>query len=183
LNDPKKEGNDYINANLICSEILFETKYSYIATQAPLPNTFEDFWRMIFERNTNIIIMLAEEEDEKETFLSVNVNFYIKKTIKAHRYWPKLGKEETYGDFIVINETEQVFNDLIIHEFYLTNTITDVKRKIYFFKYIGWPDMDIPENTNSIKRILNKIDRIYLRNTKMGPIAVHCSAGNPNNKK
>jgi len=50
LSDPKKEGNDYINANYIPSEILYSTKFSYIATQAPLPNTFEDFWRMIYEK-------------------------------------------------------------------------------------------------------------------------------------
>jgi len=134
---------------------------------------------MIYEKNSNIIVMLAEEEDEKETFINCS--------IKAHRYWPKIGKEEKYGDFLVVNENEYIYNDLYINEFILINTTNDKKRKIYFFKYIGWPDMGVPENIKAIKRILNKMDRIYEKikqeymNEKIqhtiGPVVVHCSAG------
>jgi len=104
--------------------IYFLSNFSYIATQAPLPNTFEDFWRMIYEKNTNIIVMLAED-DEKETFIQCS--------IKAHRYWPKIGKEEKYGDFTVNNEIEIIYNDLFYNEFILTNNINDKKKEKYIF--------------------------------------------------
>jgi len=59
----KEPCNDYINANLINGKI-FGLKHSYIATQAPLPCTFDDFWRMIWEHNCRVIIMLEVLSDD-----------------------------------------------------------------------------------------------------------------------
>ena len=51
---------DYINANYISGEVPGSEK-TYIATQGCLPGTMIDFWRMIWQENTLIIVMVANE--------------------------------------------------------------------------------------------------------------------------
>ncbi len=49
-------GSDYINANYISG---YQGPKSYIATQAPLPETVIDFWRMIWELEISNIVMVS----------------------------------------------------------------------------------------------------------------------------
>lgn len=57
---PGLEGSDYINANFIDS---YMYKDNFIATQAPLESTACDFWRMVWEQSSEIIVMLVKETD------------------------------------------------------------------------------------------------------------------------
>ena len=47
-----------------CAFMDFEQDFSstdgYIATQAPLPATMADFWEMVFEQRSGVIVMLAD---------------------------------------------------------------------------------------------------------------------------
>ena len=49
------ERNGYINASLVALPFAHT---DYILTQGPLLNTVDDFWQMIFEQNSHIIVML-----------------------------------------------------------------------------------------------------------------------------
>ena len=51
-----------LDRNIISFLILqgYRTRRGYIATQGPLPCTFDDFWRLVYEQNTNIIVMLTK---------------------------------------------------------------------------------------------------------------------------
>lgn len=50
------KGTDYINANWIDG---YRQRCAYIATQAPTDRTVEDFWRMLWEKNSCIVVMLT----------------------------------------------------------------------------------------------------------------------------
>lgn len=54
-------GSDYINANYIDG---FRRQNAYIATQGSLPETFGDFWRMVWEQHTANIIMMTKLEEK-----------------------------------------------------------------------------------------------------------------------
>lgn len=51
------EGSDYINASMIDG---YRQRGAYIATQGPLPHTAEDLWRMLWEHNSTIVVMLTK---------------------------------------------------------------------------------------------------------------------------
>ena len=51
------EGSDYINASFIDG---YRYRNAYIATQGPLNETVEDFWRMLWEHNSTIVVMLTK---------------------------------------------------------------------------------------------------------------------------
>ena len=55
LNEPSHDdGSDYINASHIQPR---GTNKRYIATQGPLPSTYQDFWTLCWEQNVRVIVM------------------------------------------------------------------------------------------------------------------------------
>jgi protein tyrosine phosphatase len=59
VSDAPKDFLDYINANYVNSFIKEKGEKAFIATQAPLENTLDKFWQMIWEHKTRLIIMLC----------------------------------------------------------------------------------------------------------------------------
>ncbi|GAM20689.1 hypothetical protein SAMD00019534_038640, partial [Acytostelium subglobosum LB1] len=156
--DDESEGSDYINASYINDPLSKNKEKKYICTQGPLENTFNDFWKMVWEVKSNIIVMLTKEEESN-----------IK---KCDRYWIDAGSKD-YGNIRVQFDTSIVLHEFIQRYFTLENLKTKEKRRIIHYQYIAWPDHGTPV---SIKEFLNLIAAVE-KEPKTGPIIVHCSAG------
>ncbi len=92
-----EHNSDYINANFIT----VDTTQRYIACQAPLESTIEDFWRMIFEQNCGVIVMVTKCVEGNVT--------------KASSYWPAEGQICQYGKLLVCHKRSFQLDGGITH--------------------------------------------------------------------
>ncbi|XP_015777605.1 PREDICTED: receptor-type tyrosine-protein phosphatase delta-like [Acropora digitifera] len=150
-------GSDYINANYLDG---YNKEKAYIATQGPLPDTTEDFWRMVWEQNSKIIVMVTNLEERGR--------------IKCSQYWPSEGRE-THGD-IQVQLTETVeLSDFTIRKFCLKKSSSKDERMVSQYHYTIWPDHGVPSCPTSLLAFVKKASAA--NPTDAGPMVVHCSAG------
>ncbi|KAK9768617.1 phosphotyrosine-specific ptp2-like protein [Basidiobolus ranarum] len=161
-----RSDSDYINASFIHSKGISS---QYIATQAPLPSTFSDFWEMIWEQNSRVIVMLTKEEEAGR--------------IKCHRYWPDTitSPPITYEENVqvkLVSESLPLENDttVTLRNLILTNLHTGEERSIHQLHFIGWPDFGIPTDPTGVLG-LRDIAHDIQQSQESGPMIVHCSAG------
>ena len=149
--------SQYINA----SPINIQGKQNYfISTQGPKPETIEDFWTMVYDYNSNIIVMLCKLFEGSRK--------------KCENYW-----EAKMKSFEIVIEKEETFDMYLIRTLKLKNLEKKDERIVYQFHFTGWPDHGVPDISNGkvfeiFCEINKKVDEL---NKGKDPIIVHCSAG------
>lgn len=154
--------HDYINANYV-KGFKGADKF-YIACQAPLQNTIEDFWKMIWKEQAKVIIML--------TALSENG------VEKCADYLPPsevLDCHRLFGDYQVTLKKREVKEKYVISSLQLKNMENNLWREVTHLWYTSWPTQGVPNEQSSIIALLIEA-RAYMRNSP-GPHVVHCSPG------
>ncbi|KAJ3614291.1 hypothetical protein NHX12_017865 [Muraenolepis orangiensis] len=164
--------SDYINASFMDG---YKRSNAYIATQGPLPKTYEDFWRMVWEQMVLLIVMTTRVVERGR--------------VKCGQYWPlEENRTEQHGYFLVRNMHIQGFQDFKLSHLELYNTQTGEKREISHYLYVSWPDFGVPKCASAMldfrEHVLQRQEAAVqsLGPSWTGPpggppVIVHCSAG------
>ncbi|CAH1251055.1 PTPRQ [Branchiostoma lanceolatum] len=150
------ENSDYINANYIPG---YRFEREFIATQGPVPFTVPDFWRMVWEQNSRVIVMLTQCWERGKA--------------KCERYWPEDEEPVFYGDIVVKMLSENKETDWTCREFELANN--SHSRCVRQYQFTSWPDHGVPEDTAASLQFVRMVRRNIGEGA--GPIVIHCSAG------
>ncbi|WEW59426.1 phosphotyrosine-specific ptp2-like protein [Emydomyces testavorans] len=196
------QGNcDYVNASYLKAT---RSNKFYIATQAPLPSTFKDFWHVVWEQDARLIVMLTAESEGPQ--------------LKCHPYW----QSASYGPLQVelINEYQVPlaikkpppspnkrthsrrestgpcpFEDayMTIRHLRLIHSSLPFEpmREITQLQYSNWPDFGTPTQPAHLLRVIEETNKISSSKNGRRPdaalsepeppgarkIIVHCSAG------
>ncbi|XP_061946580.1 protein-tyrosine-phosphatase PTP1 isoform X2 [Populus nigra] len=155
--DYRPSARGYINASLITTSSS-DNISQFIATQGPLPHTFEDFWEMIIQHHCPVIVMLTRLVD----------NY---KTVKCGDYFQAEDGPRDFGNISIVTKWIKTTDTSLL----LRNLKAEEQpMNVLHIQYPEWPDHGVPEDTIVVREIFK---RVYNVPPSLGPIVVHCSAG------
>ncbi|XP_050558935.1 receptor-type tyrosine-protein phosphatase N2 isoform X4 [Spodoptera frugiperda] len=152
-------GSDYINASTITDHD--PRNPAYIAAAGPMAHTAPDFWQMVWEQGSVVMVMLTRLTENGQQL--------------CHRYWPEEGSE-LYHIYEVHLVSEHIWcDDYLVRSFYLKNQRTGETRTVTQFHFLSWPENGVPSSTKALLEFRRKVNKSY--RGRSCPIVVHCSDG------
>ncbi|KXS19809.1 receptor/non-receptor type protein-tyrosine phosphatase [Gonapodya prolifera JEL478] len=168
---------------------------TYIFTQGPTPATVGDFWQMVWEHGSRVVVMLTNLEERGR--------------IKCHTYWPtKPGHTSRYTVtvpsasspsgttspnlnlsqytlWITLTSEERYGDDIIVRRLTMHAAAGEGQRAqgpvegmdVVQIQLVGWPDHGVPEKPGPLLRIIQLANHFQTSLRSVGPMIVHCSAG------
>ncbi|KAG2417164.1 hypothetical protein HFD88_008382 [Aspergillus terreus] len=197
LQDVSPNGCDYVNASFLKAEY---SDKRYIATQAPVPDTFTDFWRVVWEQDVRLIVSLTAEVERGQTkchpyWVSGNygpfqVNNFSQKYIYLNS--PGMQQVDSGPDPSLAATNEDSSNPcIIVRHFGLSHSAFPFQplREVMQLQYPYWPDFGTTSQPSHLVRLVEQCDRMRnatattpcgdcgSRPEMQRPVLVHCSAG------
>ncbi|KJH51944.1 Protein-tyrosine phosphatase [Dictyocaulus viviparus] len=153
------EGSDYINASWVDG---YRERCAYVATQCPLDQTIADFWRMVWELDCAIVVMLTKTwEIGREDCCD---------------YWPQETGAQV-GQLVVEPIAEYNMTEYILREFRINNLQSGISRTVRHFQYTEWPEQGAPKSAETFLDFMHQVHRTKSQFGVDGPIVVHCCSG------
>lgn len=119
-----------------------DNSHYYIACQGPLDSTVIDFWRMIWEQNSRVVVSATD---------------IIEKGIEqCAEYLPPsfvIDNHVSFGDFHITLKHREVKDKYAMSMVHLKNTNTNTWREVTHFWY-QWPDTGVPTEQSSLIELL-----------------------------
>ncbi|XP_007239831.3 receptor-type tyrosine-protein phosphatase H [Astyanax mexicanus] len=135
----------------------------YIAAQGPLASMVGDFWRMVWEQKSQVIVML--------------INCTESARIKCEQYWPENRSPCAYGNLMISVQSEQKVKSWTVREFSVKDTVSSDERKVHHFQFTAWPHIGVPCDTEELMQFRGIVRQHIESFSSTGPTVVHCSAG------
>uniref|UniRef100_A0A0M3HGZ5 Tyrosine-protein phosphatase domain-containing protein n=1 Tax=Ascaris lumbricoides TaxID=6252 RepID=A0A0M3HGZ5_ASCLU len=147
LHPHKNNPTGYINASNVqvwCGLMPFyfevpmgERILRYVVAQAPLRESIEDFWQMVWECGAQIIVMLCELDESKSSL--------------APCYWPlKTKSKMRLTDFTLTLNSTTSSKHQITSILSIKCLASGEKRAIYHLRFLDWRTGSIPESEDAL---------------------------------
>lgn len=161
-------GSDYINASYIKGEAQ-GVGNDYIACQGCLKATVPDFWQMMWENDSRVIVMTTAVVERGKN--------------KCAPYWPTQDGPAVQGKYTITPVSAREEPDFILREMTLIKEgAKEPPRRILQYHFKSWPDHGVPREPGAVLQFLITVNRELDQQrahlgAKLGQMVVHCSAG------
>jgi len=152
-----EDATDYVNANWVKGSD-FGCPYSYICCQGPLDTTICDFWRMVLETKSRVVVMLTREMEAAQEKCSV--------------YW----ETSKYPHVEVrLEATDHPGPSIVRRKLCISRPGGADALHVTQLQFIAWPDFGVPASATPILQLMRLTEEVA--GEPDAPLVVHCSAG------